>query len=349
MGEFEFLAAGATLDVGLPNAALTWDWAAPDTILSDGRPQLVDGNTLYVFDPAHFAAMDQAALSTIDQIGFALDQRQAASGSQGRSFWATGNIASASDTDAASGMLGATFNLSADRQLGLFFGTQSTGYETAFSSSQIDSRATFAGLTWGGTTGSGFFETALSFGTVSSDATRRVANNTVADGIEDAISSPDGTFLGLSATYGTEMQLGARTVRPSLRLRYSWQQTDAFAETGSQADMMVEERVTQRVDLRAKLETDLAARQTPLGDMGLSIYGGLDLAQTMADDVNAMAAGQPVVFATGQSGFSMGGFVGAHARFATREVTSFALSGELYTGNQNRNALRVGALYSIEF
>ncbi len=352
VGELEFLAAGATLDVGLPNAALTWSTALggpPDTILSDGRPQLVVGNTLFVFDPTHFAALDRTAFNAIDQITFALDQHQAAIGSQGRSFWATGNIASGNDTDAVSGMAGATFALSADRQLGFFIGTQSTEYETAFSSSQIEGRATFAGLTWGGTTGSGFFETVLSFGTVSSDSTRRVANNTVPTGIEDAISSPDATFIGLSATIGTETLFRDRTVRPSLRLRYSWQQTDAFAETGSQANLMVEERVSQRLDLRAKVEADLAPRQTAFGDLGVAFYGGLDLGTTWADDISAMVAGQPVVFGTDQSGFALQGFLGAHATFALRNGASLALSGEFSSGDQSGNAFRVGALYRMSF
>lgn len=110
VGELQFLAAGATLDVGLPNAAFTLT-GLPDTILSDGRPQLVDGTTLFVFDPAHFAVMDQAAFSTLDQIGFALDQRLTGGWPEGRSLWATGNILSGGDTDAVSGMLGTTFAL----------------------------------------------------------------------------------------------------------------------------------------------------------------------------------------------------------------------------------------------
>ncbi|MBO6625015.1 MAG: autotransporter domain-containing protein [Roseicyclus sp.] len=348
VGELQFLANGATLDVGLPNAALTWNLAPPDNILSDGSPQLVVGTTLYVFDPDHFAAMDQAALSALNQVGFALDQRQATGSAEGRSVWATGTIASADDTDTLSGMLGGTFALSADRRIGGFVGTQDTEYETPFSSSQIDSRATFGGLTWGGTTDYGFFETALSFGTVSSTSTRRVANNTVPTGIENAVSSPDSRFFSLSATFGTETRFNEIDLRPSLRLRYSWVQSDAFAETGSQADLTVEERSAQRLDLRAKVETDLAPRRTALGPMAVTLYGGLDLAYTDADDVRAVAAGQPVVFGTGQSGTSLQGFIGGHATIATRNGASLSLSGELAAGGTSPE-LRLGMMYSMRF
>jgi hypothetical protein len=348
VGELQFLANGATLDVGLPNAALTWNLAPPDNILSDGRPQLVVGTTLYVFDPDHFAALDRSAFGTIDRIGFTLDQRRAAGGAEGRSVWATGTIASADDTDTLSGMLGGTFALSADRRIGGFVGTQDTEYETPFSSSQIDSRATFGGLTWGGTTDYGFFETALSFGTVSSTSTRRVANNTVPTGIENAVSSPDSRFFSLSATFGTETRFNEIDLRPSLRLRYSWVQSDAFAETGSQADLTVEERSAQRLDLRAKVETDLAPRRTALGPMAVTLYGGLDFAYTDADDVRAVAAGQPVVFGTGQSGTSLQGFIGGHATIATRNGASLSLSGELAAGGTSPE-LRLGMMYSMRF
>ena len=349
VGELQFLAAGATLDVGLPNAALTWDLAPPDTILSDGRPQLVDGTTLYVFDPAHFAAMDQAAFSTLDQIGFALDQRLTGDWPEGRSLWATGNILSGGDTDAVSGMLGTTFALSADRHLGGFVGTQTLGYETAFSSSRIDSAVTFGGLTWGGRTGSVVFDTALSFGTIANDSTRRVANNTVLTGIEDATASPDSRFFGLSASIGTETRFGDRPVRPSLRLRYGWQQTDAFAETGSQADMIVGERVSQRVDLRARVDTDLAPVDTGLGPMAIGVYGGLDLGYTLADDVMATVAGLPVNFGTDPSGFDARGFVGAQATIATRNGASLSLSGEIGTGGDAGSDITMGLLYRLRF
>jgi hypothetical protein len=349
VGEINFTGAlNATLDVGLPNAAFTLT-GLPDTILSDGRPQLVDGTTLYVFDPAHFAAMDQAAFSTLDQIGFALDQRLTGDWPEGRSLWATGNILSGGDTDAVSGMLGTTFALSADRHLGGFVGTQTLGYETAFSSSRIDSAVTFGGLTWGGRTGSVVFDTALSFGTIANDSTRRVANNTVLTGIEDATASPDSRFFGLSATIGTETRFGDRPVRPSLRLRYGWQRTDAFAETGSQADMIVGARVSQRVDLRARVDTDLAPVDTGLGPMAIGVYGGLDLGYTLADDVMATVAGLPVNFGTDPSGFDARGFVGAQATIATRNGASLSLSGEIGTGGDAGSDITMGLLYRLRF
>lgn len=113
--------------------------------------------------------------------------------------------------------------------------------------------------------------------------------------------------------------------------------------------MMVEERVSQRVDLRAKVETDLSPRQTALGDLGLALYGGLDLGTTFADDVTVMVAGQPIDFGTDPSGFSMQGFVGAHAVFDMSNGASLALPGELNAGGQSQNAVRLGAVYSMSF
>ncbi len=138
--------------------------------------------------------------------------------------------------------------------------------------------------------------------------------------------------------------------RPSNRMRIEVE-SDCWETscTGSQADMMVEERVSQRVDLRAKVETDLSPRQTALGDLGLALYGGLDLGTTFADDVTAMVAGQPIDFGTDLSGFSMQGFVGAHAVFDMSNGASLALSGELNAGGESQNAVRLGAVYSMSF
>jgi hypothetical protein len=349
VGEFEFLAAGATLDVGLPNAALTWDLAPPDTILSDGRPQLVVGNTLYVFDPTHFGAMDQAAFSTLDQISFTLDQRPSAPNPGERSVWATGNIASAGDADAVAGILGTTFALSADRYVGGFVGTQAAAFESAFGSSEIHSRMTFGGLTWGGVTEWGFFETALSFGRTDHNSIRRVANNTVLTGIEEALANPTSTFLSLSATLGTEAQFNSTTVRPSARLRYSWLRTDAFAEVGSQANMTVEARSSQRLDFRAMLETDLTPCQTALGDVGITLYGGLDAGYGQTGDVSAVVTGQPVDFGVDSSGFGAQGFVGAHATFDISNGATLRLSGELSAGGDNGGEVRLGAMYALRF
>lgn len=349
VGEFEFLAAGATLDVGLPNAALTWDLAPPDTILSDGRPQLVVGNTLYVFDPAHFGAMDQAAFSILDQISFTLDQRPSAPNPGERSVWATGNIASAGDADEVAGILGTTFALSADRYVGGFVGTQTAAFESAFGSSEINSRMIFGGLTWGGVTEWGFFETALSFGRTDHDSIRRVANNTVLTGIEEAIANPTSTFLSLSATLGTETDFNGMTVRPSARLRYSWHRADAFSEAGSQANMTVEARDSRRLDFRAMVESDLTPWQTALGDVGITLYGGLDLGYGQAGDVSAMIAGQPVDFGVEPAGFSAEGFVGAHATFDIRNGATLRLSGELGAGGENGVEVRLGAMYALRF
>lgn len=208
---------------------------------------------------------------------------------------------------------------------------------------------TFAGLTWGGRTGSVVFDTALSFGTIANDSTRRVANNTVLTGIEDATASPDSRFFGLSASIGTETRFGDRPVRPSLRLRYGWQRTDAFAETGSQADMIVGARVSQRVDLRARVDTDLAPVDTGLGPMAIGVYGGLDLGYTLADDVMATVAGLPVNFGTDPSGFDARGFVGAQATIATRNGASLSLSGEIGTGGDAGSDITMGLLYRLRF
>lgn len=344
-------AATATLDIGLPNAALELAAGAiPATILSEGRPQFLIGDVLHIIDADYFRAIDQQGFAQLDQIDFVLGQRRDVAVTQDeRSFWVSGNIGVAYETDTLYGMLGATFPLAADRYVGLFVGANTAEFGGAADSSAMESTMTYGGATWGGTADSWYFETALSFGTTNSDAARRIANNTVAEGFEDTEASFDSRFVGLSGLVGTETTWRDMTVRPSLQLRYGWQRTDAIEETGSTTNLAIEERVSRQLDLRAKLETDFAEIRTDLGLMKSGIYGGLDARYRMADDFSGTLVGNQIGFNPVDEDTAFGAFIGAQTAFAISDRASLAFLGEISTDSDLGAAQRLSALYQISF
>ncbi len=340
--------ATATADIGLPNAALTFN-TIPATLLSDGRPQLVLGNQLFVFDPDHFAALDTLGFSAFDTLSRAHDHARA-SGRSGRTAWMTGAVATGEDSAGFTGLLGATLPLSPDRHIGFALGQTRNGVDAAFCATDIGATSTIGAVTYGGTLGPASFETALSFGRTASDSTRRVANNLVATGIEDATGQVDGVFYGLSATLAAPARLNGFDVRPSLRLRHAWQSTDAFSEIGaSPANLSVNARTAQRTDLRVRADVELPSQDTALGDVDLSAFAGLDIARWQADGITAMAAGTPIAFETGANGVEVGGFIGGTARFELENGAQFSVGGELGQMSGTGSTLRLTAQYGITF
>lgn len=349
VGDIDLAGPNSTLDVRLPNTALAFS-GPPANIESEGRPYYTIGGVLFVVDADHFAKLDQITFAQLDQIDFSLAQRRAtASETAGHSFWVNGNIGIEGETDTFAGIVGATYPIRSDRYLSVFTGASASSYETDFSSSQIDAATNYAGMTWGGTFGSSFFETALSLGVTASETTRRVANNMVSNGIEDAAASTDNRFVGLSGVIGIQTEWQDMVVRPSLRVRYGWQQFDAFEETGSSANLSVEERRSQQVDIRAKVETDLALRQTGLGPLSTTIYGGLDARYDMSDDVVATLAGDQIEFALAEDEAVFGGFVGTHAKFDLSSNASFGLSGEFAFESRDNTTFNLAAIYQMQF
>ncbi len=349
VGDIDLAGPNSTLDVRLPNTALAFN-GPPTNIESEGRPYYTIGGVLFVVDADHFAKLDQITFAQLDQIDFSLAQRRAtASDAAGRSFWVNGNIGIEGETDTFAGIVGATHPITSDRYLSVFTGASASSYETDFSSSQIDATTNYAGVTWGGTFGSSFFETALSLGVTASETTRRVANNMVSNGIEDAAASTDSRFVGLSGVIGTQTVWQDVVIRPSLRVRYGWQQFDAFEETGSSANLSVEERTSQQVDIRAKVETDLAPRQTGFGPLSTTIYGGLDVRYDMSDDVVATLAGDQIDFALAEDEAIFGGFVGTHAKFDLSNNASFGLSGEFAFEGRDSTTFNLAAIYQMQF
>ena len=70
----------------------------------------------------------------------------------------------------------------------------------------------------------------------------------------------DGLFVSPSATIGTSFAMNGGSLIPSLRARYAGLFLDSYDETGSAADLSVDDRDVNVFDFRAQLAYALAAR-----------------------------------------------------------------------------------------
>ena len=337
----------STVDVRLPNAALSFS-GLPEFFETDGRPSLLDGDTLHVFDPAHFAALDRATADVLEGVDLALSGPRQGHG-QGYEGWATGYVTGNRSEASAGLVVGGTWHLSADRRVDAFLGTLDHGHESDFSTTEIDTRGLFAGLGYSGEVGRLSFRTAAFVGRADHDSIRRVADNTVSTGISEARAAFSSDVFGLSMTVATETEWRDMTLRPSVRLRYLRQDSDAFAESGSNSDLTVAARTSERLDLRAMLEMDLAPRQTALGQMDLSIFGGLDVVTTSGDRMSAEVVGLPISFAPQDRGTEVGAFIGAAADFTMGDGATLSLHGEIGSGIGDGVSGRLGASYVFRF
>lgn len=336
---------GSTGDIRLPNAVLSFT-GLPEFFDTNGRPSLLDGNTLHVFDPAHFAALDRATAGALDGVDIALSQRPRGDGYNG---WASGYATAGGEDASAGAIVGGTWPLSADRRIDVFIGTLGSTHDGEISGAEIDTRGFLAGVAYEAEVGRLSFRTTAFVGRADHDSLRRVADNTVASGISDAQSAFSSAILGLSATVGTETAWRDTTLRPSLRLRYLLQDTDAFTESGSNSNMAVGARRSERVDLRAMLEMDLGPGQTALGPLDLTLFGGIDVARQSGDDVLAEVVGQPVAFAVDGGGTEVGGFIGARADVTMAQGGLLSLYGEIGGGSQDHVSGRLGASFVFRF
>jgi hypothetical protein len=330
VGELVFAAAGtATVDVGHPNAALTFN-GVPATRLSAGRPQLLIGSTLHVFDPEHFAQLEASGIDILNRIGTGLDLARPTDGAENiRSFWMTGGVDPENDLTTLGGVIGTMVPLSADRYIGLALGSDAMSLETEFGSSSIEGQAQAIAAAWGGRTGSGFFEMTLAIGTTEQDSTRRVANNLAPSGFEDATGRVAGRFFGVSGTFGTDLVVQGVSVQPSLRLRYTRQDFDAFTEAGSISALDVSARSSQSLELRARTDLPLESRETALGQIDLSLYGGADALWQPGSEVDLTVAGLPFAFGRANNGFSTGAFAGARAGIDLGPRSRLDVQGEI--------------------
>ena len=175
--------------------------------------------------------------------------------------------------------------------------------------------------------GSSFIDLTLTAGWSDFHSDRQVINNMVAGGIEHAKADYDGFLISPSVRFGTDMAMGDGTLTPSLRLRYAGLFLDGYEESGSVADLRVDDRDISIIDVRGELAYRFAGRETPEGTLYQTARFGVDGTFSDADGVDAVLAGQALNLDVSTDDVARG-FAGYDVVFATTGAPRFNLSAE---------------------
>jgi len=341
--EFMFFPGTQTLNIGPGlNTALTVT-GLPDTINTHGAPTVIQGALVAVVDPTGFSAQDKMLADLSRAIAGTVEGRLGLAGGdtapeqRSGGLWASGigahrdQAAGGANADFVSGlgglMLGYDGEVSDGARIGGFVGAAASSFATDGNSQQIDGASYFGGL-YAGFTGEGYFlDLSVAGGVTSQSSDRAVANNLVIGGIEHATAEYSGLFINPSATIGTSFALeGGGALIPSLRASYAGLFLDGYEESGSVADLTVESRNVNVLDLRAQLAYALAAMPTEDGSIETVFRLGAD--GSFAD--NAVAAtllGEVLDFSV-SGGNTLRGFVGADLSYRTDAGASFFIGAE---------------------
>ncbi|WP_316014294.1 autotransporter domain-containing protein [Roseobacter sp. HKCCA0434] len=368
--------ATAILDIGLGNAAYEVT-GIPDTVLTDGRPSLIDGNTVVVVDPAGFAAASDATFDSFADLGdlvmgmrtdFPEREAQPAVASfaplsfgaqgirsallghggrdSGRQVWGTFGFERGEDTDSDDFTLGVALPVGGGR-LDLFAARATSDFDGGATGSALEADATLVGAAWGGSWSAFDWDAALIVGQTDGESTRIVADNTLPSGFSTATGEVSGQFAGLSLRLGTEFERVGRVFEPSLQVSYVAARTDGYIETGASAPLVVSDRQSGRLSARAELATRLAPIDTVAGRLDLRLHGGLGAELTHGDDVRIASGAAATAFDDGTNGTDFGAFVGAGARLRTA-IGDLHLAGELDTTGGDAD-LRITTGFSVRF
>ena len=341
---------------------------APNNINSNGAPFAEQGTTVAVVDPTGLAAIDNAVsdlqggifgavASRLDGSssgvaslvgyadGAAVRIRPVAAtprdGEGGASWWFKGfggyrdldGSGSAVGADHAFGgtVMGVDGWVNSDLRLGTFAGLSFGRLEVDHNAQDIDTAGYFAGIY--GRYG-GHIDFTLTGGITDHDSERLVANNLVAGGLETTQADYYGYFIAPEVTMRTgAMTLGPVTVKPSLRARYSYLHLESYDESGSTADLSVEDRDIHTFDGRFALGVPLIEAPARL----LELRAGIDSRVILGGaDVEGTLLGQSLSFDPGGDEASVGGFVGAHYEERIWNNTFLFISTELGTGTETR-------------
>jgi len=259
-------------------------------------------------------------------------------GSQGGpGFWAAG-IGSYRDQDAdgvdvgfdssLGGLLvGYDAEVSAGTRIGGFIGASASRFDTDGNSQDIDADSYFGGI-YGSFTGERYFlDLAVTGGLSQQSSDRAIANNLVIGGIEHAEADYDGVFVSPSATIGTTYAMSGGTLIPSFRARYAGLFLDGYEESGSAANLSVDDRDVNVFDFRAQLAYALAARPAGDGSLHAAFRLGADATFADNDDVQAALLGTGLNFSVSGDD-TLRGFAGVDLSYLTEGGSSFFLGAE---------------------
>ena len=228
------------------------------------------------------------------------------------------------------GAMGMDSVVSPNLRIGGFIGAGSTRSSIDLNSGDTDSNLGFGGLYARYLFGASFLHAAVQGGGSRNDTTRNnINNNLVAGGIETAKASYNGWYVSPELTLGHRIALGQvlgaqHILTPSLQVRYLYGSFGSYTETGSTANLTVNDQTVQTLEERAELKLTRITLLNPYSALLVHLTGGaLGVQRVGGNNVNAVLLGQAIPFATPGKADVWGGYGGLGIEFRNASVAAF--------------------------
>jgi hypothetical protein len=228
------------------------------------------------------------------------------------------------------GAMGMDKAVSSNLRIGGFIGAGSTRTSIELNSGDTDSNLGFGGLYARYLWGASFLHAAVQGGGSRNDSTRNnINNNLVAGGLETAKASYNGWYVSPELTLGHRIALGhvlgaQHILTPSLQVRYLYGSFGSYTETGSTANLTVNDQTVQTLEERAEFKLTRSTLLNPYSALLIHLTGGaLGVQRVGGNTVNAALLGQAIPFATPGKDDVWGGFGGLGMEFRHANVAVF--------------------------
>ncbi len=329
-GVINFAGTNGTVNVanGM-NTALQFNLPNITTLQTFGSPYAATAdNLLAVVDPTGFSAHDEMLSDVTRAIADALDERFAGSRAgrgTGEAAWlkSIGGYRHAKgfgpsvgfDNRFSGAMIGVDQPVHYAARAGFFGGAAFGKMATATDSHSIEMQSYIAGGYASLTRAGVFFDLGIAAGIAKLDSDRRVANNLVAGGLEHAEASSFGALFSPSLALGTDIAAGDATLTPSVRLRYAALFTENHAEHGSAANLDVDGRRVDALEVRGQLAATTGPYEVSGGTISHALRLGAEGYFTDSQSVDAVLLGQALSFEAGGPVAGARGFAGFETRY----------------------------------
>jgi uncharacterized protein with beta-barrel porin domain len=265
-----------------------------------------------------------------------------------RRQWENGAIQRATD-NAFGGAIGLDRQMTPDLRLGVFAGGGNSKLSVALNTQNVDSDYVFGGgyARWDKL--NYYVDFALFGGRLSSNSTRQIANNNVANGLEVATASYNGWFVSPDVTYGYRFFVGDNVFTPKVRVRYVGGALDGYTETGSAQGLTIGKRNLSDVEERLGVEFSNIRPATFGGTIKSSVeISGVGLQRLGDNTINAVLLAQNIAFTTPGTSQAYGGVMSLGLDWRPKSNVSIFTSVEAFAMNDKsfsatgKGGVRVG-------
>ncbi len=209
---------------------------------------------------------------------------------------------------------------------GAFVGGSVGTVDVDFDSQDIDVDGLYGGVYLRRITGRWVVDLTVTGGILEHDSERRVANNTVVGGLQNATATYDGAFISPELALSTTLYRGTVSIVPRVSVRYGGLYLDGYTETGAADALTIGSRDVHILQARAELAFPHVSQASDGGVLRLSSRVGVEGRWQIGDEmVNGTLLGQAISFNPGGQDDVFGVFAGLTASHTSQNgVTVYA-------------------------